>query len=162
MKKLALLSLLIVFAFVVKAQEPMFVKGDKVINLGLGLGYYANFSLSGEYCILDGVVENGSVGLGAYAGLGVSLLNHYYSNSNSFFAGVRGTFHYPFVDKLDTYAGLGLGLDYRAWQYSRDDIYIDFNPFIGARYPITEKLKVFGELGYGYMGNIVVGISFKL
>jgi hypothetical protein len=160
MKKLILLSVFCIVFIAVKAQDPIFVKGDKAINLGLGIGYYANFSISGEYCILDGIADKGSIGAGAYAGIGFSLFNLYYSHSTNIVGGVRGTFHYPFVKKLDTYGGLGLGLDYRAWKYYSDDIYPDFNPFVGARYSLSDNFKVFAELGYGYMGNLIVGISF--
>jgi len=161
MKKFILLSVLF-FSFVaVKAQEPMFVKGDKVVNLGVGFGWYTNVSVSGEYCVKDGVIDKGSIGLGAYGGVGFSVFNAWYSNSTSIFAGARGTFHYPFIEKLDTYGGVGLGLNYRYWKYSTDDLYLDFNPFLGARYPLTDKIKVFGEVGYGYMGNFILGISFK-
>lgn len=65
MKKLLILLALCCVAFFVKAQEdvaPLFVKGDKVANIGIGLGtclssYYKMaippISLSAEYGILD-------------------------------------------------------------------------------------------------------------
>jgi len=161
MKKLILLSVLFIAFIAAKAQDPIFVKGDKVINLGIGYGWYINLSASGEYCVLDGIADKGSVGVGLYGGLGFSH-SLTYSHSNSFFGGARGTFHYPLLDKLDTYAGLGLGLNYRYYKYYSDEIYVDFNPFIGARYPLMDKLTVFGEIGYGFMGNLVLGVSFKL
>jgi hypothetical protein len=171
MKKLALLSLLIVFAFVVKAQEPMFVKGDKVVNVGIGFDEYTNLSISGEYGLVDGIADKGTIGAGIYAGLGYSILNpSWYSNQYHAVGGLRGTFHYPFLDKFDTYAGFGMGLEYSHWSYDfwgYDDYdnytHVGLNAgfFLGARYALSEKLTVFGEAGYG-IGYLTAGISFKL
>jgi hypothetical protein len=106
MKKLLLLSVLFIAFIAAKAQEPMFVKGDKAINIGVGFDSYTNLSLSGEYGIVDGIADKGSIGAGAYVGLGYSIINPwYYSNSFRALGGLRGTFHYPFIQKLDTYAG---------------------------------------------------------
>jgi len=53
------------------AQESTFVKGDKVLNLGIGFGssYYSSFytshipaiSASFEVGIIDGIFENGTI-----------------------------------------------------------------------------------------------------
>jgi hypothetical protein len=47
MKKLLTLSLLLVIAFSVKAVDPVFVKGDKVVNLGLSADRYTTISAIG-------------------------------------------------------------------------------------------------------------------
>jgi len=168
MKKVILLSLLFIAAVAVKAQEPVFVKGDKAVNVGIGFDNYINLSLSGEMGIMDGIADKGTIGAGIYAGVG-SYISSYYSNYYRAMGGVRGTFHYPFIEKLDTYAGIGLGLEYYRYDYDGilgyyDDHYsqmgLDAGFFIGARYPLTEKFTVFGELGYG-IGYLTAGISFK-
>ena len=111
MKKIILLSVFIIAVIAVKAQDPIFVKGDKVVNLGVGLEYWRlPITVSGEYCITDGIAEKGSIGVGAYAGVSFNWYS-YYTSSIDFLAGARGSFHYPFIDKLDTYAGLSLGID---------------------------------------------------
>lgn len=169
MKKLALLSILVVFAFAAKAQEPMFVKGDKVVNVGIGFDAYTNLSISGEYGVADGIADKGSIGAGIYAGLGYSILNpSWYTNQYHAVGGLRGTFHYPFLDKFDTYAGIGLGLEFSNWSYEiwgvadeYTDIGLNAGFFLGARYALSEKLTVFGEAGYG-IGFLTAGISFKL
>jgi hypothetical protein len=153
MKKLLLLSVLFIAFIAAKAQEPIFVKGDKVINLGIGLeSWRLPITISGEYCIADGIVDKGSIGIGAYAG---ATLNWYaYYDKFDVIGGARGAFHYPFIEKLDTYAGISMGID--TWYTA----YIRLGGFVGARYQLTEKLNVYGELGSG-LGYLNVGISFK-
>jgi hypothetical protein len=167
MKKLILLSVLIVAFVAAKAQTPLFVKGDKVINVGVGFDWYTTISASGEFCILDGIAEQGSVGVGAYAGFGFPL-GSYYSHSSRVLAGVRGTFHYPFIDKLDTYGGFGLGIGYTHYSagyywsgYNSSHVGLNAGFFLGARYYLTERLAAFAEAGYG-LGYLTVGVAFKL
>ena len=143
-----------VSVIVVNAQEdPMFIKGDKLINAGIGLGYYRSyasaidFSASFDYCIADGIIDEGSVGIGPFVGLGLNI------GGIQPYAGFRGTFHYPFIEKLDTYIGFGLGLR----------LFNSIHPigglFIGANYPIAEKITIFGELG---SGSTCAGLAFRL
>jgi hypothetical protein len=170
MKKIILLSVFIVAFFAAKAQNPIFVKGDKVINLGIGIDSYATISASGEYGIIDGVADKGTIGVGAFVGYGFKVLGSKYYNYSHALAGVRGTFHYPFIDKLDTYGGLGIGLQYTHWSwdssywgYEASDNSVGLNAgfFLGARYYLTEKLAAFAEAGYG-LGYLTVGVAFKL
>jgi len=170
MKKIVLLSVLVVAFFAAKAQSPTFVKGDKVINLGIGIDSYATLSASGEVGILDGIADKGTVGVGAFAGYGFRILGSSIYNYSHALAGVRGTFHYPFIDKLDTYGGLGIGLQYTRWSWNNDYLGDDYNDssvglnagfFLGARYYFTERLAAFGEVGYG-LGYLTVGVAFKL
>src|SRR5512136_3236592 len=120
MKKLLLVFVIIIFAFTWSAaQEPSFNKGDKVVNLGIGIGtnVYSGsynrmiippFSASLEIGIEDEIAEKGSVGLGPY--LGFTSYKWEYSTHTATYIntilGARGNFHYPLLDKLDTYAGL--------------------------------------------------------
>jgi hypothetical protein len=154
MKKLFLLSLIVVLGLSLKAQEPIFLKGDKVANLGIGLeAWRLPLSLSYEVGILDGIAEKGSIGVGGYVG---GSLNWYtYNDRFSLLLGGRGAFHYPLIEKLDTYIGLSLGID--SW-YAH---YLRLGGFIGARYELGQKFNVFGELGSG-LGYVTVGISVKL
>jgi hypothetical protein len=80
MKKL-LLSLM-VFVFVLTqlvAQESTFQKGDKALNLGIGIGstlysgsYYKSgippISASFEVGVADGILDKGTIGVGGYLG----------------------------------------------------------------------------------------------
>ena len=152
MKKLLLLAcLLIVFSFA-KAQSPMFLSGDKLLNVGAGLRNYPVVSASIDYCIVDDIADLGSIGVGPYAGLGVSSSALYVS------AGARGTFHYPIIDDLDTYAGIGVGFRYTMWRYWSNNFHLVPSFCIGANYPVNDNIIVFGELGSGG-SYLTVGIT---
>ena len=138
-----------------KAQDPMFLKDDKLLNLGVGLRGYPLVSASLDYCIADGIADKGSIGVGPYAGFGFS------SSYNYLFGGARGTFHYPIIDDLDTYAGFGVGLNLHMWKYGSDNINLGGGFFIGANYPLTESIIVFGELGSG-VSYLTAGITLFL
>ncbi len=166
MKKLIATFLLAFMALALSAQEaPMFIKDDKVINVGLGLGSYGLFSgiaaISVDYCIADGIADVGSIGIGPYLGIGFYNRNDWSYSSRAYSTivkgGARATFHYPLVKELDTYAGIGMGISFNMYHKTPR-----LNPglFIGARYLFSENLALFGELGHG-LSNMVVGVSFN-
>jgi len=156
-----------VFSVAVNAQNT-FNKGDKVFQAGIGLGstyYYSSMiplSASFEVGIKDNLFDDkSSIGVGGYfgfaSGKGLTILCPV----------VRGALHYQFVDKLDTYAGLGLGLRFYSWKDSYWGYYGSSSgthlilPFIaGARYYFSDNLAAFGELGYE-IAYLTVGISLK-
>jgi len=156
MKKLLLIATFFSIVMLAKAQEPTFIEGKKLLNVGIGLGYYktynaaVDFSASYDYCVSDGIIDKGSIGVGPFAGVGFGWG---YNTKIQPFGGARGTFHYPIVEKLDTYAGLALGL--RLY----NSIHLIGGFFVGANYPITENIAVFGELG---SGSTCAGISFRI
>lgn len=177
MKKL-LLSLLVVAISLTQlmAQESSFSQGDKVVNLGVGFGstYYASYysshtpalSASVEVGVVDGILEKGSIGIGGYVGYSSAKWANYYKTSNIIVGG-RGSFHYPLVDKLDTYTGLLLG--YNIYSYTYDASYfgakgsagtVTFAWFAGARYYFSDNFGVLGEIGYG-IAYLTVGVSLK-
>ena len=186
MKKVVITLFAAFLAFNLSAQDNMFTKGEKVLNLGIGFGggYYSSYSsgyskipfLSAavDVGIIDGVLDVGSVGVGGYIGYSSakweSGYNYGWKESN-FIIGPRGTFHYPLVDKLDTYAGILLGYQsvssketgdwgiYTGYAGGSSGIY--FSGFVGARYYFTESLAVMLELGSGGLALANVGVSFK-
>ena len=186
MKKLLWMSLIAIFPLSqLVAQESTFEKGSSVLNLGIGLGnnYYSGsfystqvppISASYEVGIADNILEKGVIGIGGYFGYS-SYKWHYlgwgwrYSN---LVIGARGTFHYPLVNKLDTYGGLLLGYNIvtakefgnsvPGYSYSASASRIAYSLFIGGRYYFTDKFAVMAELGYGitYL-NLGVALKFK-
>lgn len=164
MKKLiVLMSAMVLSASVSFGQT--FEKGDKVASLGVGVGSVKNVpnpdesatftqKLSMEWCIVDNLMDKGSIGLGfainnGYGGAFESKIagkydysyvstrrrryknDHnrwqydYFSqtvdrkgigiadadlNRNDLTAMFTASFHYQFIDKLDTYFTLGLGV----------------------------------------------------
>jgi len=184
MRKLVLLFVAIAFSLTqLFSQESTFKKGDKVLNLGIGFGsglytgtYYKTsvppISASFEAAVWDGIAEKGSIGLGGYVGYSAHKWEYSgwgYKYSNIYIAG-RGTFHYPLVNKLDTYGGLALG-----WNIASSSEYgnaipgYDYNAttggllyafFVGGRYYFTDRFAGMAELGVGLV-YLNLGVAFK-
>lgn len=81
---------------------------------------------------------------------------------------LRGTFHYSFTPKFDTYGGVGIGVRHTSYSYegSSSIISIDNSTgaasglFVGGRYYFAPNFGVFSELGYD-QSFIKLGISAK-
>jgi hypothetical protein len=184
MKKLILFIVTVAFTLTqLSAQESTFSKGDKVLNLGIGFGsglysgtYYKTsvppISASFEVGVKDGVLDKGSIGVGGY--LAYSSHKWEYSGwgwkySNIFIA-ARGTFHYPLVNKLDTYTGLALGYNIaHSSEYGNSIPGYDYNAtsggllyawFVGGRYYFSDKFAAMAELGVGIV-YLNLGIALK-
>lgn len=165
MKKIYLLAVMVLSCVFSYAQAPMMTKGDKAVNLGLGLGTFSSYSFqlppivgSFDYVVKDNLFdEKSSLSVGAYGQLGLG------EHLTYLVVGARGAVHYNFVDKLDTYAGLMLG-------YSRASVKVlgvsastgafGWSTFIGARYFFTPSIGAFAELGYG-TSALEAGVTFK-
>lgn len=192
MTKRILLTLAIVLAsgalISTSAKNP-FSKGDKAVNLGIGIGsYYGGdgyssgippISISYEQGVVDGLLGGkASIGVGGYLAYTsnkweTSWANYTYGYKYSYYIlGARGVFHYQFIDKLDTYTGLMLGYNVVSSKYFGDDLGaftpdassasgFGFSAFIGARYQFTPKFTAFAEIGYG-ISALQLGISMKL
>ena len=183
MKKLLAIAAVVFLSFsAVQAQESMFNLGDKVVSAGIGFGstlysgtYYSRgvppISLSYEQAVKDGILEKGVIGVGGWVGYTsykYDYLGWGYKYSNIIF-GVMGAFHYPLVDKLDTYAGIGLGYNIvsanefginTGYDYSATSGGIVFAGMIGARYYFTDGFAVFAQAGYG-IAYFTVGVSLR-
>lgn len=184
MKKISLIFVFISFSLTQFAQDPIFSSGDKVVNFGLGLGttlytgsYYKMsvppLSVSYEVGIKDDVIEKGSVGVGGY--LGYSAYKWEYSNwgwkYSNLIIGARGSFHYPLVDKIDTYTGLLLGYNISTskefgdaipgYDYSTSSGGIMVAWYVGGRYYFKDKYAAMAELGYG-ITYLNLGVAIKL
>lgn len=177
MKKLLLFLFVVVFSLTqLLAQESTFQKGDKVLNLGIGFGstYYGSYytshtpalSASLEFGVADGILEKGSIGVGGYLGYSSAKWTNYYKTTN-FILGARGSFHYPLVNKLDTYTGLLLG--YNIYSYKYEAGYsgatgtssgLAYSWFVGARYYFSNNFAAMAEFGYG-ISYLTVGVSLK-
>ena len=160
-KTLALLTVAILMVINVNAQAPSFSKGDKVLDITVGVPNLYGYGWgippiigSFELGIVDGILEKAAVGVGGYAGVSsASLSGTSYFNVH---LGVKGAFHYPLVDKLDTYAGILTG-------YSVSDLSyygFDWGAFVGLRYYLSNSFALNAEAGYG-VTYLRGGISFK-
>jgi hypothetical protein len=189
MKLNGLFLALLFLCGVASAQTSTFEKGTKVLNLGIGLGgnyysgsYYTSkmpfLSASFDVGVVDDVLEKGSIGVGGYVGYTSAKWETSWYNGNKYgwkysdlVIGPRGTFHYPLVDKLDTYAGLLLAYHivtaketgdwYGVTGYSANSSAVYFSGFLGARYYFTDKFAVMLELGSGSLAAANLGIAIK-
>ncbi|MFA9392625.1 MAG: hypothetical protein ACERKD_22640 [Prolixibacteraceae bacterium] len=162
MRKFLILAGLFVAFLITEAQNPLFLKDDKLLNLGVGMRGYPLVSGSLDYCIVDGILETGSIGVGPFIGMGIGIgINNY--KGSYLTAGARSTFHYSIIDNLDTYFGVGLGLQFSNYEYggSERSIFRGSGIFLGANYPLTENILLFGELGSG-VAYLNVGITLFL
>lgn len=155
------------------AQESTFVKGDKVANFGLGIGssLYSTggivppLTASLEVGVVEDILEKGVIGVGGYLGFSSYGSSNYYKVTN-FVIGPRGTFHYPFLDRLDTYAGLMIGYNIVSWNWegvsgveaSSSGLTSSF--FIGGRYYFSESFAGMLELGSGF-AYLNLGVALK-
>ncbi len=178
-----LLAVLFVVMFSASSFAQEFEEGDKVLNLGIGFGstFYSGslytsslppLSASFEYGLKDGVLDDGSIGIGGYVGFSrykYEYLDWGYNYTN-FIVGARGTFHYPFLDNLDTYAGVMLGFrvvsakefgnQVFGWSYNASSGGLVGSFYAGGRYYFNDNLGAMLELGYG-ISYINLGIALK-
>ena len=182
MKRLIILTAVIICSFNIAAgQEPVFVKGSRVFNAGLGIGtrvlsatynklVFPPLSASLEVGLTDNVLEKASIGAGPY--IGFLSYKWEYSNWSARYSntivGVRGNFHYPFIEKLDTYAGLLIGWDIVNVKetgepyenYADSSSHMVWSLFAGARYYFRENMAAMAELGYG-PSYLNLGLAFS-
>lgn len=176
MKKLSLLVIAVLFLSAGLSAQTIFAKGDKVASFGFGLGSNLNdwaglkvvlppIAASFEYGIVDGLINgNASIGVGGTLAYARSKGKHDSDlKANSFVIGAKGSFHYQFVDKLDTYGGLMLGFklekaEYGSWDDDNNELALSI--YVGARYYFTENFAAYGELGYG-IAVLQLGVAYK-
>jgi hypothetical protein len=153
-------------------------RGDKLLNLGVGLSsYYYGTPIGLSY--ESGVGDD--VSFGAQFDYNSGNYDGYYNSNyrwgySAYYAGIRGSYHFNRAlginDKdIDLYAGVGLGYQRFRWD---DDSYgygygysynyrsgLFFNYFIGGKYYFSEKIGAFVELGYTGLSSSRVGLSVK-
>jgi hypothetical protein len=186
MKTKHFLLLLLISSISFSGNSQPFVKGDKVFNVGLGIGstlYSGVGYKSGlppvSASLEVGVTELGPgvLGVGGYFGIssykwedawGGSTYGWRYTN---IIIGARGNYHYSFTEKLDTYAGIMLGYNIvssketGSWPAIYGDLSANASAFIGSfyiggRYYFSDAFAVMAELGYG-IAWLNIGVALK-
>jgi len=186
MKKIGMLLFVAFLALNLTAQDNMFAKGEKVLNLGIGFGggYYSGYSTgfsrtpfisaTVDYGVVDGVLDEGTIGIGGYLGYASAKYDSglgFGWKETDIVIGPRGTFNYPLLDKLDTYAGILLAYhvvnlkDTGSWPFgissSSNASEIYFSGFVGARYYFTDNIAGMVELGSGRLSLATIGVAVK-
>lgn len=187
MKKLLAFAFAALFSFsALQAQESMFNLGDNVLSLGIGIGnslysgsYYSSgvppLTLSFEHAIKDEILEKGVIGIVGSIGYNSYKYRYSYStydygwNYSNIVLAVGGTFHYPLLDKLDTYGAIALGYNIATSKeygnvpgddYSSSYGGFVFGIYVGARYYFTEQFAAFAQVGYG-IAYLSFGVSVR-
>ncbi|MCE5347236.1 MAG: hypothetical protein LLG13_13250 [Bacteroidales bacterium] len=176
MKRNLILTAVILCIAVTASAQNTFNKGDKVLNLGLGIGnaihtgsyYSGGVAMSGsfEVGIIDHVFDDkSSIGVGGYIGYASSKykFSSYNYRLSDLILSSKGAFHYQLVDKLDTYAGLLVGFRF-GYDNDPDYDYATSNligaGFAGARYYFNDNFAAMAEIGYG-IAYLNLGIALK-
>jgi hypothetical protein len=153
------LLLIVALSFSASAQDGAYAKGDKYLNVGVGLLLgYSTFGVGGSFDVavhdLVSVGAAAEFGIGTYTTLPIAL---------------RAAFH-PFNldplkdkikirDKLDAYAGLigGFGIHFSDYYSGGYPIY---GYIVGARYNLNPNLRLYLESSWG-LGTLNGGIALK-
>lgn len=182
MKKF-LLPLIAIALFIMQGySQDIFIKGDRVLNLsvGLGSGLYRGSAYSSvtpaiaasyEVAVKDELFDaNSSLGVGGY--LGYTGAKQNFSGGNYKYSdiilGARGAVHYQFIDNLDTYAGLMLGYDIVNSKTTGTSIDVSASAsgfvldiFVGGRYYFSDNIAGLVEIGSG-ISYFNIGVAIKL
>jgi hypothetical protein len=182
MKKKMSLVVISCFIGLFALNAQTFNKGNGVLNLEIGFGnsYYTftglsttipPLSASYEVGIVDNVIDKGVIGIGGFIGLSEYSESYFDGSwkSTHFVIGPRGVFHYPLVDKLDTYVGLMLVYDNESVSasgtgglgFGASASTVRLPGFVGARYYFTDKIAIVGELNWS-IAYFNIGVAFKL
>jgi hypothetical protein len=181
MKRILLISVLMILALSISFSQIAYKKGDQVVNLGIGIGGFAGAYGSGGIAITGGYENaiNENISLGGVVGYSSStetIYGDYGWKYTYILIGARGAYHYDLLHNpnVDTYGGVLLGYNIVSssttgsnpygsyWSnYSASASYLEFGLFAGARYYFNPKLAVQAELGYG-LGILNIGIAYKL
>lgn len=156
--------------------QDVFRKNDVAMNMGVGYNntLTMNFntivppiSVSVEYGIVDNPFneEYGSIGVGGYLGYTSYGYKNNSRTASYTILGARGSYHFQFFPKLDTYGGLLLGLAFRSGDLFENDVNTNnarlaYGIFIGGRYMFHENIGAFAEVGWG-VSAINLGLALK-
>ena len=167
--------------------QSEFNKGDLAFNLDFNLGSTgwsesgatAGFSLLGEYGFMNVINEKGTISAGLLLGAG------FHDGDGWDFSrvriGTRGTLHYSFIPKLDTYAGINfcfvdiekVKYDWGEEDWAGDDEIGDVDDEVketnfvapalvaGCRYMFTRSLGVNVEASWDRFQHLAFGLTYK-
>jgi len=174
MKKIQLVFVLVIALLAGNTAFAQYKKGDKLLNLGIGLNSYygGGLPLGGSFEV--GVTDEISVGAQADFYTWGRNFGGYKWRYTFLPIAVRGSYHANKLlnlnnDKLDLYGGAQLGYyissfsDNSGFTGLYDNSYgnrVLFGLHIGGRYYFKPNLGGFAELGYG-VASLKVGVAFK-
>ncbi len=187
--KIVLLTALFISLGYAQINGQIFKVGDKDLNLTIGVGtpwvlknhYHTVLppvAVSLDYGFRDDLGP-GVLSIGGMAGAttyrdsrtSIGWHNDYGYKSTTAIVALRGTYHYEFIKKLDTYGGVHIGMRFESWNqygdfplvYEPQDfgVYPVFSLFAGAKYYFNEQIAAMVEVGFS-IAFINAGICVKL
>ncbi|GAB3953638.1 hypothetical protein GCM10028805_37750 [Spirosoma harenae] len=150
-------------------------QGDNLVSVGIGLASYYGYGTPIGASYEAGIDKDFSVGaqIDYNAGnYGDYYYNNYQWRYTSTYIGVRGSYHVNRIlnlntQKVDLYAGAGLGYRSFRWNDSRYGYGYDYssglfvNYFLGGKYYFTPTVGAFLELGYSGLSPSRIGLAVK-
>lgn len=176
---------LVIALLAIGANAQTFEKGSSIVTAQLGIGGGFGQRVAYEYSLMNLLDGKAAIGVGG------SLANSFWSTKNETFyykskdaydnitLAAIGSFHYEFIDKLDTYVTLGLGfgigihkskIDYtdpeleEYWGDRKDSSsngYFGWISSLGARYYFTNQWAANVEFGWTGAGYFTIGATYK-
>lgn len=141
-----------------KITKPVFAKGDNVVSATIGYGWGLSERVVWENAVASWFDGRMTVGVGAAV---ANCTRFWYDGdiTDDLTVGAVVSFHYQFIDKLDTYIQSGLGFKSR-FGYGRG-FGLDYTTSLGARWYFNDNFAVNGELGYTAGSYIMAGVTWK-
>ena len=183
---------LVIALLAIGANAQTFEKGSSIVTAQLGIGGGFGQRIAYEYSLMNLLDGKAAIGVGG------SLNNRFKTDSHKddwgklktvedwFTVTVNASFHYEFIDKLDTYVTIGLGGGVDAaktkykWNSNGKKEYKEFFGVepetesasasqgifgwvssLGARYYFTNNWAANVELGWTGAGYITLGATYK-
>jgi hypothetical protein len=179
MKRILLISVLLVIAISMSFGQIAYKQGDNVVSAMFGLGSSISYgsaktdvpplSVAFDYGFNENISLGGIVGYTASSESGsIPFFGSYEFKYSDFIIGARGAYHYDLLhnEMIDTYGGLVLGYDVASasatgFGTAASAGGLVIGGFIGGRYYFTPNLGAQLELGYG-IAYFNIGIAYKL
>ena len=172
MKKMYLFILIFILAYSVTGFAQAFEKGDKLLNIGVGVNSYysGGFPLNASFEV--GVTDDISVGAT------FDFLSHRYSYLSDYrftalYFGARGSYHFNRlfnldIDNLDIYGGAEAGYRSFSWGDKFSGVLSNrygsgpfFGGFAGVKYYFKPSIGAYAEAGAIGSTNARLGVTFK-
>lgn len=168
---ICLVGLICLFSYTAQAQ---YAKGDKLLNLGIGVNSYYNGGIPLSASFEVGVTDAISVGAG------FDYLNYNYRIGGAkygfsiLYIGARGSYHFNellnlSIEELDLYGGASVGFRSFNWKDNSPnsglggsyDNGVFLGIHVGARYYFKPSIGAFLEVGAGGSSNAKLGVAFR-
>ncbi len=179
MKKLAVVTVALLFFTVNSFAQAPYNKGDKLVSIGIGYGFagiYGSMTVPPitagfQYGFEDKISVGGLIGYTSSSYDFGNWFGENYSWTYSYILiAARGEYHFlENSEKMDAYGGATVGYAITSvsspngfhGSYSAGGSYMVGGVHVGLRYFLNPSVAIFGEVGYG-VGYITAGAAFKL